>query len=198
MKNVPELRFKDDDGEDFPEWEEKVISELVKNISLKFNPKKHSGSFKCIELEHLSKETGELLGYVDAADQKSIKTRFNKNDVLFGKLRPYLKKFLIAPFDGVCSTEIWVLQGKEISNSFLYQLVQTEAFLTLTNIAAGTKMPRADWKIIASATIQCPSDKEQTKIANFLSAIDDKINQTQKQLDNTKQYKKGLLQKMFV
>jgi len=192
------LRFKDDDGRDFPEWEGATLGELIYEKSTKYNPESQPENLKCIELEHLSQETGVLLGYVDAANQKSIKNRFNKGDVLFGKLRPYLKKFLKAPFDGVCSTEIWVLKGKKLANDYLYQLVQTENFLALTNISSGSKMPRADWGIVASAVIQYPALPEQTKIANFLTALDDKINNAQAQLAAVKQYKQGLLQQMFV
>jgi type I restriction enzyme S subunit len=193
-----QLRFKDDDGQDFPEWDDSTIGELINEKSIKFNPNKHSDKFKCIELEHLSQDTGRLLGYVDGANQKSIKNKFDKGDILFGKLRPYLKKFLKAPFDGVCSTEIWVLKGKKLSNDFLYQLVQTEHFLTLTNISSGSKMPRADWGIVSSSIIQYPSLPEQAKVANFLTALDDKISHNQTQLNALKQYKQGLLQQMFV
>ncbi len=72
---------------------------------------------------------------------------FQKGDVLFGKLRPYLSKFLMAEFDGVCTTEIWVLKTQnETVNKFLYQLVQNEKIVEAANLSTGTKMPRADWK----------------------------------------------------
>jgi type I restriction enzyme S subunit len=193
-----QLRFKDVDGLDFTDWKYSNIGELINEKSKKYNPDKHNEKLNCIELEHLSQETGELLGYVDGANQKSIKNKFNKGDVLFGKLRPYLKKFLKAPFDGVCSTEIWVLKGKKVTNDFLYQFIQTEQFLTLTNISSGSKMPRADWGIVSSAIVQYPSIPEQTKIANFLTALDDKISYNQTQLSALKQYKQGLLQQLFV
>jgi len=163
-----------------------------------FNPEKSESNLQCIELEHLSQATGELLGYTDALKQKSIKNKFQKGDVPFGKLRPYLRKFLKAPFDGVCSTEIWVLTGKKISNDFIHQFVQTEDFIAFANISSGSKMPRANWDVVASGTISYPVAKEQTKIANFLTAIDDKITHTKTRLDAVKLYKNGLLQQMFV
>jgi len=195
--NVPKLRFKDENGQDFPEWEDSTIGELINDKSAKFDPAKHGNKFKCIELEHLSQETGILLGCVDAVNQKSIKNMFKKDDVLFGKLRPYLRKFLKAPFDGVCSTEIWVLKGKKISNNFLYQFVQTEYFLMLANISSGSKMPHADWEVIASAEVEFPSVPEQTKIANFLAAVDEKIEQLIQQVSLLQLYKKGVMQQIF-
>jgi type I restriction enzyme S subunit len=117
---------------------------------------------------------------------------------LYGKLRPYLNKFAQPDFKGVCSTEIWVLTGIEISNNYLYQYIQSEGFSELTSIQSGSKMPRADWKTVASAVMSYPCCEEQTKIANFLTAIDQKIDNVAEQIDHAKTWKKGLLQQMFV
>ena len=195
--SVPALRFRDDDGKEFPEWEESTIGERVTEKSAKFNPEKSSDTFKCIELEHLSQNTGELLGYTDTSLSKSIKNKFVTGDVLFGKLRPYLKKFLKAPFAGVCSTEIWVLKGKNISNDYLFQFVQTEYFITQTNISSGSKMPRADWNVVSSAPSYFPIFAEQTKIANFLTAVDQKISLLNQKAALLSQYKKGVMQQIF-
>lgn len=146
----------------------------------------------------MTTEAGQLLGFVDSVNSGSMKNKFKKGDVLFGKLRPYLKKYLQAPFDGVCSSEIWVLKGKGISNDFLYRVVQTDFFIELANQSTGSKMPRADWNVVSSGIFAFPSLDEQTKIANFLSSIDEKINRTQNQIQQTGQFKKGLLQNMFV
>ena len=183
---------------EFPDWEEKMLSEVVELRNSKYNPEKENSSVKCIELEHLASETGQLSGFIDGKNSGSIKNRFNKGDVLFGKLRPYLKKYLFAPFDGVCSSEIWVLKGKHITNEFLYFIVQTNNFIDLTNISSGSKMPRADWNVVSKGLFDIPTLPEQTKIANFLSAIDVKISLCTSQIEKTEQYKKGLLQKMFV
>ena len=164
--NVPKLRFKAFSGE----WVRKLFCDIVTNKSKKYNPEKESISYKCIELEHLSTESGQLLGYVDSLNLGSIKNKFNKNDVLFGKLRPYLKKYLLAPFDGVCSSEIWVLNGINITNFFLYYLVQSDYFIGLANQSSGSKMPRADWNIIENSIFFIPQKQEQEKIASFLTS----------------------------
>ena len=192
-----QIRFKADDGSEFGEWASEKISKVFTNKSKSFNPLLNE-SLPCIELEHLSQNTGQILGTVNSSDQQSTKNLFEPNSVLYGKLRPYLRKFAKPQFKGVCSSEIWVLTGLKISNDYLFQFVQSEQFTELTNIQSGSKMPRADWNVIADAEIEFPCLGEQTKIANFLSSIDQKIEVVAQQIEQAKQWKKGLLQQMFI
>ena len=192
-----QIRFRADDGSEFGEWASEKISKVFTNKSKSFNPLLNE-SLPCIELEHLSQNTGQILGTVNSSDQQSTKNLFEPNSVLYGKLRPYLRKFAKPQFKGVCSSEIWVLTGLKISNDYLFQFVQSEQFTELTNIQSGSKMPRADWNVIADAEIEFPCLGEQTKIANFLSSIDQKIEVVAQQIEQAKQWKKGLLQQMFV
>ncbi|WP_122902382.1 restriction endonuclease subunit S [Acinetobacter sp. B51(2017)] len=192
-----QIRFKADDGSEFGEWVSEKIAKAFTNKSKSFNPLLNE-SLPCIELEHLSQNTGQILGTVNSSDQQSTKNLFEPNSVLYGKLRPYLRKFAKPQFKGVCSSEIWVLTGLKISNNYLFQFIQSEQFTELTNIQSGSKMPRADWSVIADAEIEYPCIEEQTKIANFLSAIDQKIEVVAQQIEQAKQWKKGLLQQMFV
>ena len=192
-----QIRFRADDGSEFGEWASEKISKVFTNKSKSFNPLLNE-SLPCIELEHLSQNTGQILGTVNSSDQQSTKNLFEPNSVLYGKLRPYLRKFAKPQFKGVCSSEIWVLTGLKISNDYLFQFVQSEQFTELTNIQSGSKMPRADWNVIADSEIEFPCLEEQTKIANFLSAIDQKVEVVAQQIKQAKTWKKGLLQQMFV
>ncbi len=193
IQNIPKLRFPGFDGE----WELKKLGEIITNKSGKFNPVKEKYFTKCIELEHLATGKGQLLGFIDGRSSGSIKNKFNEGDVLFGKLRPYLKKYLLAPFDGVCSSEIWVLKGIKISNFFLYQIVQTNKFIDLANQSSGSKMPRADWNVVENGIFSSPTLPEQQKIASFLSAVDEKIQQLSRKKELLEQYKKGVMQQLF-
>jgi len=190
---MPKIRFK----KYSESWNSEPIEKIINVSSKKYNPEKDNANYNCIELEHLSQNTGQLLGFIDSNKSNSIKNKFNKGDVLYGKLRPYLRKYLLAPFDGVCSSEIWVLTGKGISNSFLYQYVQTNNFNDLTKLATGTKMPRADWSSISKSKIAFPSLPEQEKIAAFLGAVDEKIQQLTRKKQLLEQYKKGVMQQLF-
>lgn len=191
------IRFKDENGEDYPDWEEKKLEDICEIVSSKYNPDNEKENYRCVELEHLSQETGILLGYCNSKEQNSIKNRFNSNNILFGKLRPYLKKYWFAEFDGVCSSEIWVLNGKKIKNKFLFYFIQTGKFNYISNVSSGSKMPRSDWKYMSQINFNIPSSPEQTKIYNFLSVIDKKIEHLNKEQSVNKEFKKVLLQQMF-
>ena len=126
-----------------------------------------------------------------------LKNVFQKGNVLFGKLRPYLKKYYQPNFDGVCSSEIWVLNGKEILNDFLYYLIQTNSFVDLANQSSGSKMPRADWSILENGLFSFPNSEEQQKIASFLSLIDERIQTQNKIIEQLETLIKGLSENLF-
>jgi type I restriction enzyme S subunit len=147
----------------------------------KYNPA--SGiSFTCIELEHIEKETGILNGNTRSLLQASIKNKFDAGDVLFGKLRPNLRKYAQPDFDGVCSTEIWVLKTdpKKCSKDFLFYLVQSEKFIQTACKTTGSKMPRADWNLLSEEPFHLPSLPEQRKIAAILRTWDEAIEKLEK------------------
>lgn len=191
--SVPVIRF-NSFSED---WHLESISSVISNKSKKYDPIKAIEDLPCIELEHLSQQTGEILDTISAKDQKSIKNIFDENSVLFGKLRPYLRKFARPDFKGVCSSEIWVLKSKKLQPDFLFQYIQTDNFFELTQIQAGSKMPRADWESISKGEIYFPNSKEQTKVASFLSNVDKKISQLTQKHELLSQYKQGMMQKLF-
>lgn len=193
-----QIRFKCGDGSDFPDWEEKKLGRIAERISAKFDPSASNAKPIVIELENIESESGSIVEAKKLLNQKSLMTEFQSGDVLFGKLRPYLKKYAMPEFNGVCSSEIWVLRGREIGNLFLYYLVQTQKFLRFSNQSSGSKMPRADWGLLEETSFDIPHPDEQRKIADFLSALDAKIDMVARQITQTEAFKKGLLQKMFV
>lgn len=192
-QNVPLLRF----PEFSEEWVEKELGEICTISKKKYNPLKDKENCKCIELEHISQNSGIILGYCDSREQKSIKNRFEIGDVLFGKLRPYLRKYWKAEFEGVCSSEVWVFKGQLVTNDYLYQLVKSDKFILIAGMSSGSKMPRSDWSYMSEFPFHIPAISEQSKIADFLSVIDERIdllNQKKKMLET---YKKGVMQKLF-
>ena len=178
-------------------WQKIELNEILSISSKKFNPISNNENKKCVELEHLSQETGKLLGYTNSSEQQSIKNSFEEGQILFGKLRPYLKKFWKAEFEGVCSSEIWVMNGKKVKNDFLFYLIQTEKFNQIANVSSGSKMPRADWNYMSEIPFDIPPLKEQEKIAEILTTWDEAITKQTELLRAKELQKKVLMQKLL-
>ena len=174
------------------------FSEIAQRRKEKYSP--DSGvEYPCIELEHIEQGTGRLLGNVSSTTQSSIKTAARSGDVLFGKLRPYLRKFAFAEQDIVCSSEIWAFIPSEyVIPKYLYYLVQTEHFLRVANISSGTKMPRAEWANIEKEPFDIPCILIQEKIVSILEAIDKKICTSGDSLRMLINFREGLLQQLFI
>ena len=186
--NVPKLRFKEFNDE----WNYELLDNLIDIKSNTYNPTKDNKNYKCIELEHINQNSGTINGFIDSIEQKSNKNIFKKGEVLFGKLRPYLKKYWFAEFDGVCSSEIWVARSKNeklLNNKFIFNIFQSHYFLQLCNLSTGSKMPRADWSFIKEQSIPIPSLNEQNKISNTLQLLNKKIELQTKKIEDLKLFK---------
>ena len=180
------------------DWEVKEFGQICYPSKSRMNPITSDSSYKCIELEHLSQGTGFLLGYANSKDLKSQKSFFEEGDVLFGKLRPYLRKFYFADFKGVCTTEIWVLKPeKYTSNRFLFHLVRSDKIVEAANLSTGTKMPRAEWKTVSETKIPVPTIEEQTAIATALSDADALINSLSTLIAKKRNIKQGAMQHLL-
>lgn len=140
---VPDIRFKGFSGD----WAEVPFH----SITSKTTQSCSDVNLPRLEYEDIISNTGLL--NKDLLKKKSNKKgiKFEKGDVLFGKLRPYLKNWLLASFEGIAVGDFWVLRSSKTSPLFLYQLIQTEKFDIIANQSAGSKMPRSDWNLILPA-----------------------------------------------
>ncbi len=174
------------------------FGELVNLGKDKFNPMTNA-NMPCIELEHIDSGTGTINGSVDSSEQKSLKNVFHKGDILFSKLRPYLRKYWFADFDGVCSSEIWVLKPKEIVlPQYLFYLIQTEEFIRISNVSSGSKMPRADWDFINHYPLTIiHSLPEQHRIVSVLFLWDTAIAKQTALIEKLTLRKRGLMQQLL-
>ena len=152
-----------------------------------------------VGLEHLAQGRPALLGWSPAGSATSAKTVFCTGDVLFGKLRPNLRKAAAAPFDGLCSTDILPLFGKSgLDTPYLLQLAQWNRLQQhAVATASGTKMPRTSWKQLGDFAFSLPPLPEQRKIAAILSSVDDAIEKTRSVIDQVQVVKRGLMQELF-
>ncbi len=111
-----------------------------------------------IALEHMPRRSIALGDWDATADVASGKSAFKKGEILFGKLRPYFHKVGVAPFDGVCSTDILVLAPKSPEwFGFILGQASSDELIQYTDLAStGTKMPRTNWSDISSFKVALP------------------------------------------
>jgi type I restriction enzyme S subunit len=130
-----------------------------------------------IGLEHIEQQSLRLNGVGSSNSVISNKFKFYSGDILYGKLRPYFRKVYKPKFEGVCSTDIYVIKNKKlVDKDYLYYLVASEEFTNIANSgSSGTRMPRADWKQLEKSEWQLPDLPTQRQIAQILSSLDDKI-----------------------
>lgn len=158
------------------DWETKKFGDcafLVKEI---INPTEAPSTYY-VGLEHIGESSLSLLSFGESESVESSKYKFKKGDILFGKLRPYFRKVVIAPFDGICSTDIWVVRAKDgIDQNFLFYWMASNKFVDAASRGSeGTRMPRAKWDFVSQLEELIPSYKEQKCIANLLSSLSKKI-----------------------
>lgn len=190
--DVPEVRFAG-----FTEaWEQRKFEKIAIRSSAMAVC---SRSLPGVEYEDIISEQGILNKDIKTKRAVKIGIKFLPGDVLFGKLRPYLKNWLLPDFTGVAVGDFWVLQPSEIDSQYLYYLIQTPAFQEVSNQSTGTKMPRADWNLVANSMFFLPqNDDEQTCIGTFFRQLDRLITLHQRKVALLQNIKKACLEKMFV
>lgn len=123
---------------------------------------------------------------------------FETNDILYGKLRPYLKNWLHPNFNGIALGDFWVLQARNCDSKFLFSLVQSPKFQRVANDTSGTKMPRSDWKTVSQTEFSIPtSNEEQSAIGSLFRTLDDLLISYKDNLANYQSLKATMLSKMF-
>ena len=123
---------------------------------------------------------------------------FRSSDILYGKLRPYLRKSIIADRDGMCSTEFLVLEAGRVMPSWLHRwLLTPDVTQQIEAGCDGAKMPRTDWDHVGSITMPLPPPAEQSAIANFIdhetASIDTLIAKTKLSIDILKERRSAFI-----
>ena len=201
-----ELRFKDDDGREFAEWEETTLENIatfLRGGSLSKSNISVDGMFECIHYGELFTIYSEVI--------KTVKSRTNLTDAVRSISGDILMPSSDVTPSGLakasCILETGIILGGDINiirvtdkiNSIFISYLLNFEKNKIIQLVSGTTVKHIYIKDIKTISLTIPQNKkEQTKIANFLTAIDDKITQIQTQLEAVKQYKKGLLQQMFV
>ena len=166
-----------------------IFSLVTENVSDSSLPK--------IALENIESWTGK---YIETdSDFMGEGVEFKKDDILFGKLRPYLAKVYKAEFAGQAVGDIYVFRGNEEQNpEYLKYLLLSYPFISVVDGSTyGAKMPRANWDFISHLVLPCPPKSEQVTIAAFLDhkvgQIDATIAEKEQMLKDLKNYRSAII-----
>jgi type I restriction enzyme S subunit len=153
-----------------------------------------------IALEHIVEGRLRLQGIGNSKTIVSNKYHFDSDCFLFGKLRPYFRKLYRPDFEGICSTDIWVVKPKNDNDKdFLFYFFANQEFVDFTYAgSSGTRMPRADWNFVSESIWKFPEPSEQKTIASVLSSLDDKIDLLHRQNKTLEEMAEALFRKWFV
>ena len=153
-------------------WEQRKFEEIAVRSSVICS----DDTLPRVEYEDIVSGTGRLNKDIHAKQSSKSGIAFHQGDVLYGKLRPYLQNWLLPTFDGLAVGDFWVLQPQNADSSFLYRLIQSRQFDEVANQSTGTKMPRADWKLVSKTVFSIPSNiSEQAAIGTYFTALDNLI-----------------------
>ncbi len=142
-------------------WEVGKFRDIANHIRVSVKAEEVEKYDFYVGLEHIEKKHLFLYQKASGASVSSNKSRFEKKDLLFGKLRPYFHKVCLAPCQGICSTDILVFKAKSNSfHSYMTLTAFTEKFIDYANMrSTGTRMPRASVKDMLAYAIPLPSEK---------------------------------------
>lgn len=195
---VPKLRFKEFCGE----WEEKRLGDICK-----INPKNESlpDTFNYIDLENVV--DGRLLKFNNTISKNNAPSRAKRllqnNDILYQTVRPYQKNNFYFDIEEteipyVASTGYAQLRTDKNNPKFIFQEIHTDIFVNnVLERCTGTSYPAINSSDLGNIRFTIPSLSEQTKIADFLSTVDDKIQNQQDKITHFENIKKGFMQKIF-
>ena len=158
-------------------WRMGKLGEICSNIRVSFNPNRDEIETNYIGLEHIPRRSIMLSDWGLSADINSQKSQFVKGDILFGKLRPYFHKVIIAPFDGICSTDILVVRAKEHNHQFYsyFHLFSDDCISYSNSHSDGTRMPRVNWNSLSNFEIPIPSKDVLNQFQETIFPIFEKV-----------------------
>ena len=180
-------------------WEEKTFGE----ICTYHKEQKRENGYKYIGMENIESGTGNLIGYGATDNVLSSTFFFKKGEVLYGRLRPYLKKVYIAEFDGCCSTEIFPIKTNGVLSGLIkYWFLTDEITNKINDTSAGCRMPRGNMNEVLQFHLYIPSDKQsQMQIVSHLDKLSSKVRaieeKYQKMVEECDALKQAMLRDVF-
>lgn len=187
---------------DYPkEWISGPLCMLIKPHKEKVAPSNFP-DMPFIGMDHVEAHTTKIIGSVEARRMKSNAVRFSENDVLYGRLRPYLNKVAQPRFNGLASAEFIVFRGNElIDPGFLRFRLNALDFVSFASHLNEGDRPRVSFDQIGNFNVWLPPPKEQRRIVEKIEALFDEISKGVESLRAAKStlelYRKSLLKSAF-
>ncbi|MCC5610558.1 restriction endonuclease subunit S [Nostoc sp. CHAB 5834] len=152
-----------------------------------------------VGLEHIDPGNPKLTRWGIASEVKSSKSKFYPGDVLYGKLRPYLDKAVLASFEGICSTDILVFKTNGlIKPEFLTYLIHTKEFIAhAIKTTRGVNHPRTSWTYLTQFNFPLPTLHEQNDIVHILQTVQKAKETCHHELELERERKTTLMQYLF-
>ena len=180
-------------------WEVGTLDEIAENVRQSVKASEIDSDEFYIGLEHMPRRSIALSEWQTADGLGSNKYRFRKGEILFGKLRPYFHKVGVAPIEGVCSTDILVIQPIDSEwFGIVLGFVSSDEFIAYTNAySAGTRMPRTNWKDMSRYEIVLPQVEVSQKYTEFIRPFIERIIENIHQSCTLSQIRDALLPKLL-
>lgn len=198
-----EVRFKADDGSDFPKWEEKTLGEYCTQLKASIDPRKSPNTIFA-EYSMPAFDESRKARFVSGREMNSARKILSEPCVLVNKLNVRKRRIWLVKNpeqNAVCSSEFVPLSSNAINLTFLSYFALTDRFTSyLMDCSSGSSnsQKRVVPDVILNYVMQIPSLPEQRKIADCLSSMDEVIQKSKDELAKWQELKKGLLQQMFV
>ena len=180
-------------------WEVGELGDLAESVRRNIKPSDINQETPYFGLEHLPRKSIALSNWDTVDSINSAKLAFKKGEILFGKIRPYFHKVGVAPLDGICSSDAIVIRPKR-NECFATTLscVSSEHFIEYATMTSqGTKMPRADWKVLVKYPVVIPPEQIIQRFSSFVRDVVDKIQNLIFRNKNLRQTRDLLLPKLI-
>jgi type I restriction enzyme S subunit len=178
------------------DYEMVPLSEVVNKKSTQVSSDEQ-GECPHIGLEHLSRE-GRGTEWEPATEVSSSKYEVAPGDILFGQIRSYLRKVCIADVEGVCSTDIFVIEPNGVNRDYLHAVLSSWPVIKWSiRASVGTKMPRVQWDQFVKVGVPVPSESEQERIAGIIQNLDTRKNALSERKSQLEDIKRGLMQDLL-
>ncbi|MBL7786507.1 MAG: N-6 DNA methylase [Chitinophagales bacterium] len=183
----------------FDNFAVKKLSKVAKKVTDNIEPQNENGEVIYIGLENIESQTGVLVGNIRTlfSNIKSTKTRFQENDVLYGKLRPNLNKVYLAKENGICSTDILVFRFENalIAKYYAHYFLSTDFNQAVIKTVSGQQLPRTSWTDMQEIQIPVPPLAIQEQLVSEIILLEGIISENERLIQQSGASKRLVLER---